>query len=310
MSPDTASLAGPSAPLLLQAEGRLFIIPRRSGPYVRVSGPLSRAVVALLGGRERGAVLDELAASGEARAPAILSAAEGLIARHALALPADRHVPSRRGLALSAAMGALALASLMLCAGFLVALFAGTAREGGFPLSLATLGWLLALAPGLVVLHELAHLLTARLFAVRPSAAGFHRGRFGLPMPWLDLREGWKLAPRDHALIHLAGPACDLLLTGAAVLALWRAGAPVAWLQACALAGTGFLFANLNPFTRSDLVGACRAALADPDYGPCRLVRGRPVGPPALRRLAGLYLAVLAVLPALLCLATLGKILR
>lgn len=295
--------------MLLAAGGRLFLIPRGTAPYVRVGGPLSRAVLALLGGRDRGAVLADLAAAGEPSADTLLSAAEALIARHALAGLPERRPPRRSGAVLLVAGSVLALAAILLCAGFLIAQVAAP-METGLPLSLATLGWLVVAVPCLVMAHETAHLLVARLFAVRPSAVGVHRGRAGLPMPWLDLREAWGLAPRDHALVHLAGPFCDLLLTALAVLLLWLGAAPVAPLQALALAGTALLLANLTPFGRSDLVGACRAARADPDYGPCRLRRGRLAGPPGLMWFARLYLAVLALLPALLCLATLSRILR
>lgn len=295
--------------MLLAAGGRLFLIPRGTAPYLRVGGPLSRAVLALLGGRDRGAVLAELAAAGEPSADTLLSAAEALIARHALAGLPECRPPRRSGALLLVAGGVLALAAIVLCAGFLIAQVAAP-TGGGLPLSLATLGWLALAVPALVVAHEMAHLLVARLFGVRPSALGLQRGRAGLPMPWLDLREAWRLAPRDHALVHLAGPFCDLLLTALAVLLLWFGTAPVALLQAVALAGTAFLLANLTPFGRSDLVGAGRAARADPDYGPCGLRRGRLSGPPGLMRFARLYLAVLVLLPALLCLATLGRILR
>ena len=298
-----------AAPMLLAAGGRLFLIPRGTAPYVRVGGPLSRAVLALLGGRDRGAVLADLAAAGEPSADTLLSAAEALIVRHALAGLPERRPPRRSGAVLLVAGSVLALAAILLCAGFLIAQVAAP-MEAGLPLSLATLGWLALAVPCLVLAHEAAHLLVARLFAVRPSAVGVHRGRAGLPMPWLDLREAWGLAPRDHALVHLAGPFCDLLLTALALLLLWLGAAPVAPLQALALAGTALLLANLTPFGRSDLVGACRAARADPDYGPCRLRRGRLAGPPGLMWFARLYLAVLALLPALLCLAALSRILR
>ncbi|WP_186396444.1 hypothetical protein [Stappia sp. TSB10GB4] len=310
MSRPAAPGMAEAAPMLVQAGGRLFLIPRGTAPYLRVGGPLSRAVLALLGGRDRGAVLDDLAAAGEpSSAGALLSAAEALIARHALAGLPERSPPRRSGAVLLVAGSVLALAAIVLCTGFLIAQVAPSG-ETGTPLSLATLGWLALAVPVLVVAHEAAHLLVARLFAVRPSAIGLHRGRAGLPMPWLDLREAWNLAPRDHALVHLAGPFCDLLLTALALLLLWVGAAPVAPLQALALAGSALLLANLTPFGRSDLVGACRAARADPDYGPCRLRRGRLAGPPGLKRFARLYLAVLALAPALLCLATLSRILR
>jgi hypothetical protein len=296
--------------MLVRSGGRLFIIPRLPMPYVRVSGPLSRAVVALLGGQKRDVVLKDLVVSGEPAAEAVLSAAEALIARHSLADLGARAPASPAGHLVTALGGALTMASAILCISFLAAQSAAALDSGGFPLSVATLGWLLFAVPSLVLLHELAHLLVARLFGVAPSTVGFDRGKTGLPMPWLDLREAWDLAPRDHALIHLAGPACDLVLTGLAVLMLWAMPGPIAPLQAVALAGALFLMANLNPFGRSDLVSACRAALGDPDYGPCRWQGVGLFGPPGLKRMTRVYVLLLAVLPVLLCLVFLGKILR
>lgn len=256
---------------------RLFIIPQGTGPYLKVSGPLAQSI------------WGQLRSGGVETAPAdrqLEAAARALVDGRGLKRVSCVAPASKRGAILLAfGLAAVALASTQIAA---------EAAEINLMPTIGACIWLLALAPLWIALHEFTHMLAAALFGIRLSGLSWHSRGYGPPLPRLDLRAAWRLAPRDHALIHLAGPLADIVLLALSVTVLATQPETANWLGALPVFGVFFVLANTDLTRKSDAISTARALVCDPEFGPCQFSGVRISGPKALAILSVIHLVIQA----------------
>lgn len=100
-----------------------------------------------------------------------------------------------------------------------------------------------------LMIHELGHVVAARMFHVRVPFFGFGF-YWGSPVFFADLNDLWGVLPQKRIMVNLAGmyyqAACNSLLYMGSWLAGWTYGV---W---CGLAFDILLCANLNPLLKYD----------------------------------------------------------
>ncbi len=105
------------------------------------------------------------------------------------------------------------------------------------------------------VFHEMAHAVVCRYYGGDVRRMGFFLLYFQ-PCFYCDISDAWLFPKRSQRLlVTLAGPYCQALLTGAAIL-LWRITQPETWINSLvwmtALISLVTLLFNLNPLIKLD----------------------------------------------------------